>query len=64
MINTHTNESAESSITPGNYPKASTKKDKGAGSGTEGDVNDEFKEKPLSAFEVFHSGKTGAQIFP
>lgn len=64
MINTQTNESAESSITPENYPKASTKKANGTGSETEGDVNDEFKEKPLSAFEVFHNGKTGAQIFP
>lgn len=64
MINTQTKESAESSITPGYYPKASTKKAKETGSGTEGDVDDEFKEKPLSAFEVFHNGKTGAQIFP
>ena len=64
MINTQTKESAESSITPGYYPKAYTKKAKETGSGTEGDVDDEFKEKPLSAFEVFHNGKTGAQIFP
>lgn len=59
MINAQTSQSSERSVTPDNYPQ-STKSSTGTGTG---DAIDQFNNKPSSPFELFHNGKTGAQLF-